>query len=971
MEMFLSIFSAISFLLIINSITCKPKWIHEVEFCPMANNLSDWLRASDSLRCIHNLTSKSPTEQSHVYHCLPSSFLNESVEFCGVSVPVEKGNCPIYTYEFGDNVSPNAKSCEKFSTGCPEQLYFSKMVYMYSECLNINKRCRCYRADSNCAEECSEKDVDPSTKRTNEITAYYATSEIISMSTTRRTTQYSTPYQNQDQDQETDNSTIVAIAICVPIVMILAGVIVLWYRKRLSSKGPIENQNYRKVTYVPEQVTLKKDEESTDFPLHKLLCSIGRNLRKTSIEAFVFHLSDPKKDKNYQPIDGLPDGSNVLLQLHKMYDFTLNMCLLEAFLDKVNEHKLKDQCIDFAMKHKRIYYTKGSVCKKGYFELVLHLNKCINDFGEGEIDKMRKQLSDILDMNDPEDILLCEISNGSVLVHFLIKEKYLGVVLSCNFSIFKKYSLQEITLMGKRIYPQEITGKELDLPSSALLRQEKQESRTYASKVTFEFGPKELTAHKRVAEEIQLIYKLTGRKNVADDSVLVIHHTEKELDEICMALFESAPNVIEVEELKNFDKESHSKSIIICSVGKYPINGEYLRFLQDFKSAENHFLYTSEKEHVREEQKVLDIISAFGGSVKKGHILHANSDKHDLFRSYCNSVENDLAELYHTIECRIGNNDANVINMVAMNIAKIASLQKILKCDNDEEKPFSNDCLDILKRTKEVGVFGYIVNQDTLLILINETGSRSEDFSHSLRKIRKLLIGMKVKVIRITIQSLKSGSVIYTYNGLMGTLGMFVNINEKGKMVQACISSGHLLKKDDIAYFDNDGERVKLGHCIWPETYYNDRVSSISVIKLTDYAETLIKRQVYEPVELFHGSLMDLQHRKVFKYGAQSGLTYGYIQNEINTELFGYKRMILVQPQFQRFSVPGDSGAIVLTKMNEKNVALGSVYGGELNIYENKEPKHINGTVVICLSEAIGDFERNLHTNIKIVDYFI
>ena len=68
-----------------------PRWVHRVDSCPDPNNISHWLEASHKLNCYHNLTSTDPQKQAVVYHCLPSSFLNETVEFCGKNVPIVPG----------------------------------------------------------------------------------------------------------------------------------------------------------------------------------------------------------------------------------------------------------------------------------------------------------------------------------------------------------------------------------------------------------------------------------------------------------------------------------------------------------------------------------------------------------------------------------------------------------------------------------------------------------------------------------------------------------------------------------------------------------------------------------------------------------------------------------------------------------------------------------------------------------------
>lgn len=68
-----------------------PVWVYRVNSCPDPGNFSQWIEASKRLNCYHNLTSRDPNEQAMVYHCLPSSFFNETVEFCGTNVPISPG----------------------------------------------------------------------------------------------------------------------------------------------------------------------------------------------------------------------------------------------------------------------------------------------------------------------------------------------------------------------------------------------------------------------------------------------------------------------------------------------------------------------------------------------------------------------------------------------------------------------------------------------------------------------------------------------------------------------------------------------------------------------------------------------------------------------------------------------------------------------------------------------------------------
>lgn len=147
--------------------TCKcdglPQWVYRVDSCPDSNNISHWIAASKRLNCYNNLTSNDPNEQVRVYHCVPSSFLNETVEFCGRSIPISpgalslsfsfffspfflslcfliivsinwgihytmfklKGNCPVYS----NRPTISQIECSNFVFGCPLELFHSKEVY--------------------------------------------------------------------------------------------------------------------------------------------------------------------------------------------------------------------------------------------------------------------------------------------------------------------------------------------------------------------------------------------------------------------------------------------------------------------------------------------------------------------------------------------------------------------------------------------------------------------------------------------------------------------------------------------------------------------------------------------------------------------------------------------------------------------------------------------------------------------------
>lgn len=76
-----------------------PSFVFRTSNCPKPGNISEWNKASDRLGCPNRIESKSPKEQQNVYHCIPSNYLNETVEFCGKNVPIQGGmSSIIYTF---------------------------------------------------------------------------------------------------------------------------------------------------------------------------------------------------------------------------------------------------------------------------------------------------------------------------------------------------------------------------------------------------------------------------------------------------------------------------------------------------------------------------------------------------------------------------------------------------------------------------------------------------------------------------------------------------------------------------------------------------------------------------------------------------------------------------------------------------------------------------------------------------------
>lgn len=124
-----------------------PKYVFIKKSCPNPNNIIEWEKASNRLNCLHPPNS---TDTGNAYHCLPTSFLNETVEFCGEGISVPPGYCPIYNYTDTADDKPGLYNCYAFKSGCPTESFSSNDVRKFPSCLNINREHGCYEEESSC-----------------------------------------------------------------------------------------------------------------------------------------------------------------------------------------------------------------------------------------------------------------------------------------------------------------------------------------------------------------------------------------------------------------------------------------------------------------------------------------------------------------------------------------------------------------------------------------------------------------------------------------------------------------------------------------------------------------------------------------------------------------------------------------------------------------------------------------------------
>ncbi|XP_061185224.1 uncharacterized protein LOC133193283 [Saccostrea echinata] len=202
-----------------------------------------------------------------------------------------------------------------------------------------------------------------------------------------------------------------------------------------------------------------------------------------------------------------------------------------------------------------------------------------------------------------------------------------------------------------------------------------------------------------------------------------------------------------------------------------------------------------------------------------------------------------------------------------------------------------------------------------------------------------------------------------------GTLGMFAKCLIADQRQSVGISSGHVALKGNDIQLEISKENVLVGKCIWPETSARDaNFKDISVILLnTDIADTIQYRMPQFDVKLRTDDLIVLHLRKVFKFGAKTNRTLGYLKSKNLLRLRETEAMCIKPEEGERqFSEEGDSGSVVFTQKGRDLIAIGIVFGGNLKLIQTQDTEEENSSdfkegdcIAIDLKDAIRYFESS------------
>ncbi|XP_056021854.1 uncharacterized protein LOC125649231 isoform X2 [Ostrea edulis] len=428
-----------------------PKWVYRVKSCPDPHDINKWKEASKRINCFHDLTSRDPKEQRTVYHCLPSTYFNESVEFCGRNVPIAPGNCPVYNYKYGQNTAPSYHNCGNFTTGCPSMMFHSKEVYKYPNCLKIYPTGRCFEADRYC-HAISNPSKQGSTITTNEPKISSTSVPVIT----------DLNVDNADPPEVVNRHNIEVITIVVVAAIVgLIFVLVAWKRNYLPWKKTTSGsttilseeemtrlmEEQRNSTQGKEPATATEwqsvsenngDVRNTEAAQRKQIINdqskaamnwkyndLFESLKKDMTPKLVTRIKRRLRDRAENKPDELMEITeplDLLDYLNTKYLAFHNIVFLQGIFLDSKAPKLYDQCLRYGKtRAEKIMFFEKRILETDHTRVVYLIN-CPNMslYERSELETLRIMLSTLIHANY-DDIIVSGVKNGCVVVTFMIR----------------------------------------------------------------------------------------------------------------------------------------------------------------------------------------------------------------------------------------------------------------------------------------------------------------------------------------------------------------------------------------------------------------------------------------------------------------------------------------------------------------------------------------------------------------------
>nr|XP_034323366.1 uncharacterized protein LOC105322773 isoform X2 [Crassostrea gigas] len=415
-----------------------PKYVFIVKSCPHPNNIIEWENASYRLNCLHPPTS---TYMGNAYHCLPTSFSNETVEFCGEGIFVPPGHCPIYNYTDKADDKPGLYNCYAFTSGCPTERFSSKDVRKFPSCLNINREHGCYEEESSCPKTSVTQVPKETTNNVNTVTI--STSQSIP---TDSSPDIPTP------DNRDETIYVLTILITIGAALLIGQMILLRYmwiyrcrylqlknsttrtddEKLIEMESTATDQNESNITTTNcDESCQRKDmmEEKTVEGFQEFnafLEEIGGCITDGTLHAMENILQDLMDQESVKKMN----TTRLLNELSDTFKLQYNMNFLEWIFEKCKDHQLVEKCQKFSDGHIfNLECFQTNLLPRGQNQhLKFQLLMTELESHTSEVQDLRYWLAKSINVH-PGQILMTAFQSKPIIVTFMMKEEDIKAVL--------------------------------------------------------------------------------------------------------------------------------------------------------------------------------------------------------------------------------------------------------------------------------------------------------------------------------------------------------------------------------------------------------------------------------------------------------------------------------------------------------------------------------------------------------------
>lgn len=458
--------------------TPLPKYVFRVNNCPDPYNSSEWTRASTRLNCLDSLNSD---EIGNVYHCLASVFLNETVEFCGRSIYVTAGYCPVYNYTYEEIGVPDVYNCDTFIYGCPTQMFYSKNVRKYPSCINVNTEFGCFHEERNCPKESKNPEISNTIKAETE-----ASSAMLKISTSTSSA----------------NATIYLYIDIIFIIAVLSCVIML------------------EIYLIYRYIYIRKTKSNPEFSA--FLKWIGNCINEDtwhSMRTIVLGIIDHNCFEQ-------ETGTRILFKMSELLKLEYNMTFLEWIFDKCKERDLVIKCQQFSADNQfqlKCFDTKVTP-RTGNQQLQFKIKMSEKESITSEVQDLRFYIAKKAYVH-PGEILITalNIEPEQFMMTFLMKDRHANTFLKYVKTNAARKSLNDPNLNGKlKIAILIHLQKEIKLHYTEVVQSDPEDNGLRLSEPNLSSNLRKASS-KCLRKKIRQNYARNARCNPKDNEATILH----------------------------------------------------------------------------------------------------------------------------------------------------------------------------------------------------------------------------------------------------------------------------------------------------------------------------------------------------------------------------------------------------------------------------------------------------------------